>query len=231
MKGLVLHSGGLDSTVVLALAQIECPDGLISLSFSYGQKHERELRAAKILSEHYGAKHLEISVGPEIFLGSGSSLLKSEGKSLPQASYEELRAQEGPSPTYVPFRNGIFLSLASAAALSLGYEMVYFGAHADDAHNWAYPDCTPEFIGSMSAAAYIGTYSRVRLKAPFQHLTKAEIVRRGVELSVPFVLTYSCYEGRELHCGRCPTCLSRKEAFRQALVPDPTQYIEVLNSY
>lgn len=101
---------------------------------------------------------------------------------------------------------------------------IYFGAHSEDAQNWAYPDCTPEFIGAMANAIYVGSYFSIRLHTPIQWLMKHEIVRLGTKLGVPFENTWSCYKGEEVHCGTCPTCRSRKEAFQIAGVPDPTPY-------
>jgi 7-cyano-7-deazaguanine synthase len=101
---------------------------------------------------------------------------------------------------------------------------IYFGAHSEDAQNWAYPDCTPEFIGSMANAIYIGTYQTIRLHTPLEWLLKADIVKLGDSLGVPFEETWSCYKGEEHHCGTCPTCRSRKEAFQIADVKDPTVY-------
>jgi 7-cyano-7-deazaguanine synthase len=101
---------------------------------------------------------------------------------------------------------------------------IYFGAHSEDAQNWAYPDCTPEFIGAMANAIYVGTYMSVRLHTPIQWLMKHEIVTLGDKLGVPFQQTWSCYRGEDKHCGTCPTCRSRKEAFKIAGVNDPTEY-------
>jgi 7-cyano-7-deazaguanine synthase len=102
--------------------------------------------------------------------------------------------------------------------------VVAFGAHAEDAHNWAYPDCTPEFIGPFGAAVFIGTYQKVRLVAPLMLMNKCEIVELGVRLNAPLAKTWSCYRGGEKHCGTCPTCRARKQAFRDAGEPDPTVY-------
>src|SRR5690606_32391056 len=99
-----------------------------------------------------------------------------------------------------------------------------YGAHAEDAQNWAYPDCTPEFIGAMANAIFIGSYQRLRLWAPLMNMQKYQIVRVGADLGVPFHLTTSCYKGGDKHCGTCPTCISRKGAFIRANVPDPTVY-------
>ena len=139
-------------------------------------------------------------------------------------SYEEIKNSEGPSPTYVPFRNANLLSIATAIAQIQKCDIVYFGAHADDAHNYAYPDCTPEFIGAMANAINVGTYYTVRLKTPIMWMTKGEVVAMGSNYNIPFELTYSCYEGTEIHCGECPTCISRQVAFEEARVDDPTEY-------
>jgi len=101
---------------------------------------------------------------------------------------------------------------------------VFFGAHAEDAHNWAYPDCTPEFIGAMANAIYTGTYYTVRLNAPLMSLDKTQVVEWGTKLGVPWEKTWSCYKGEDRHCGQCPTCQSRRKAFIQAGVEDPTEY-------
>jgi 7-cyano-7-deazaguanine synthase len=101
---------------------------------------------------------------------------------------------------------------------------IFFGAHAEDAANWAYPDCTPEFIGAMANAIYVGTYYTVRLYTPIMWMSKAEVVRWGNELQVPFDMTWSCYKGGDLQCGECPTCISRHNAFLDAGIPDPTTY-------
>ena len=222
MKGLILHSGGLDSSTLMAYAAEEC-DEIIGLSIAYGQKHQdREIRAAREVCEHFKAEHMEIEL-PDIFKGFGSTLMDSD-KANPHLTYEEIRDSDGPSPTYVPFRNANLLSIATAVAQTNKCEFVYFGAHADDAHNYAYPDCTPEFIWAMANAINVGTYYSVRLKSPVMWMTKGEIVAMGDTLGVPIKLTYSCYEGTEIHCGECPTCISRQVAFEEAGVDDPTEY-------
>lgn len=219
-KALVLLSGGMDSATCLAIAAEE-NDLVGCVSLSYGQKHVREVEHARTLAAYYNSG-IEILELPKIFQGAGSSLV--DDVEMPQMSYEELSEAEGPSKTYVPQRNMNFLAVASAIALIGEADYIYFGAHADDAHNWAYPDCTPEFIGAMANAIYTGSYFKTRLRTPFMWSTKAEIASKGAMLGVPFHMTWSCYEGGELHCGTCPTCVSRKEAFSQAGIDDPTQY-------
>jgi 7-cyano-7-deazaguanine synthase len=134
---------------------------------------------------------------------------------------------------YVPFRNGFMISaLASYVQGQFQHSLnkdkadwaIYFGAHAEDALNWAYPDCTPEFIGAMANAVYVGTYHKVRLITPLQWMNKADIIRKGTELNVPWNLTWSCYAGGSLHCGVCPTCRARRQGFIAAGVNDPTPY-------
>jgi 7-cyano-7-deazaguanine synthase len=221
MAAVVLLSGGLDSTTCLAMAVRE--HGSVethAVSFDYGQKHRAELDHAAAVASHFSVGHQIIPV-PSVFEGAKSSLLVG-GPVNPQIAYEEL--PEGQSPAYVPFRNAIFLSLAGAVALIREAGFLYFGAHSEDAERWAYPDCTPEFIGAMANALFVGTYFKVRLITPLQWLTKRGVVAQGLELKAPYHLTMSCYDGHEPACGVCPTCRSRREAFRANGVEDPIPY-------
>lgn len=213
-KVVVLASGGLDSSTCLGKAVVEFqPKNVLALSVIYGQRHKKEIDAAITVSKHYGVQHEIINLPAHLFTGSDSPLVNDK-VNMPHESYEDLRKSEGPSATYVPFRNSILISNGVALALSRGASYLYFGAHADDAHNWAYPDCTPEFIYAMQGAVRIGTYGKVDLVVPYMFNTKADIVMAAVGLSVPTNKTWSCYEGGDLHCGLCPTCVSRKEAFK-----------------
>lgn len=218
-KGLVVLSGGLDSTCALAFAKTECLQ-LAAISFDYGQKHTVELVCAQTIAEYYGIPWELVKV-PGI--PKRGSLLDPTAE-MPHQTYEEIMESQGPSPTYVPFRNGTFLSLAAAYAQGNEFDCLYAGMHGEDAHNWAYPDCTPEFIGSMQSAIYVGTYHQVRLKVPFTYMTKAEVVGFGIDQGVPFHLTHSCYEGKRPACGKCPTCVERLEAFRLSDAVDPLEY-------
>ncbi|MCG9969921.1 7-cyano-7-deazaguanine synthase QueC [Pelotomaculum terephthalicicum JT] len=226
-KAIILLSGGLDSAALLAhLLEDRDSGDLISLSLIYGQKHQKEVKAAVDIARYYGVKHIVKEI-PNIFAGAGSTLIDLD-KSNPELTYQQLQDAYGVSPTYVPFRNGILLSLAAALALVEGAEEVYYGAHADDSHNYAYPDCTPEFIEAMGRAINVGTYFKVALFAPWSMKTKQEIVFVGHKLNTPFELTWSCYNGREKACGKCPTCINRIEAFKQNNLTDPIPYeIEV----
>ena len=224
-RAVVLLSGGIDSTVCATLAVGEYGnDNVMGLSFKYGQKHDRELQAAaKVASELGIRRHKFLDVTP-VFEESVTHLLRDRGD-IPSVSYEELRKSHGPSPMYVPFRNGVFLSMAVSFALQRDAEFIYYGAHAEDSYNWAYPDCTPEFNGSIASAAYIGTYHKVRLVTPLQWMTKSEIVGLGIRIDAPLKYTYSCYRGSLLHCGTCATCVSRIEAFKKQQAVDPVEYM------
>lgn len=225
MRPLVLLSGGLDSTTCLAIASREAVS-LEAISIFYGQKHVTEIDAARRVAKYYAARHHEVTLDPNQFLGAGSTLMDPD-KPNPETTYEELQKAVGPSPTYVPFRNGNLLSVAASYALKLKCDTIYAGMHAEDAKNWAYPDCTPEFLGAMANAIYVGTYHKVRLVAPLMWMTKTEVVACGKHLGVPFDLTWSCYNGREKACGVCPTCISRIAAFRENGMIDPISYEEV----
>jgi 7-cyano-7-deazaguanine synthase len=244
-KVFCLLSGGVDSSTTLAIARDEFPsDELEAVTFDYGQRHKREAECAEYQAARFGASHHILDMK-----GMLTGMLVDKGANnaqIPDVSYAEL--PEGISPTYVSFRNGTMLSLLAARAQSWvmeGDELVYAhqatqipgneklknptatlycGVHADDGVNWAYPDCTPEFIGAIAAAIHVGTYFKVRLRAPLLFDTKVEVVRKGTSLGVDFAGTWSCYKGGEKHCGTCPTCRSRKEAFELNGLADPTEY-------
>ena len=218
LKALVLHSGGLDSTVALYKARKDFkPKEVGSISINYGQRHERELEQSKKIC----ANAIPQILHAEVKIAAMPKSMLTSNQDIPDTHYENIK---GISPTYVPFRNGLFLSYLATIAQSIEAEAIYIGAHAEDAKNDAYPDCSLHFIGTMGAAIYIGTYHQVRLHAPLIEMTKAEVVLLGYELGVPFDLTWSCYKGLPAHCGRCPTCYARKEAFKIAHKYDPTYY-------
>lgn len=223
MKAMVLSSGGVDSTTCLGMAVERYEkEEVISLSVFYGQKHEKEIAAAREVAAFYGVEHLELDL-TKIFSYSDCSLLKHSDKEIPEESYaKQLEETDGkPVSTYVPFRNGLFLSSAASIALSKGCSVIYYGAHADDAAGNAYPDCSMEFQKAMNDAVFIGSGEALRIEAPFVGMTKAEVVKKGLELGVPYELTWSCYEGGEKPCGVCGTCRDRAEAFRLNGVEDP----------
>lgn len=223
MKAIVLSSGGVDSTTCLAVAvDKHGADNVISLSVYYGQKHNKELEAARAVADYYKVRHIELDLKP-IFEDSNCSLLMQNDTEIPKESYAEQLNKSGGEPvsTYVPFRNGLFLSVAASVAISNGCKEIYYGAHADDSAGNAYPDCSDEFTNAMSEAINLGSGCGLTIKAPFVNHNKAEVVKRGLELNVPYELTWSCYEGGDKPCGRCGTCIDRQKAFEANGVKDP----------
>ena len=214
-KAVVTFSGGLDSTTLLYWAAKRYE--VNAVTFDYGSKHnEREQSAAKKIAGRLGVPHVIIRL-PFVNEFFKSSLLKS-GDEIPEGHYEDSSMRS----TVVPFRNGIILSIAVGYAESIEAKSVLYAAHAGD--HAIYPDCRPEFLKAISEAGHHGTYLGVEIKDPFINIAKKELVVLGNELGVPFELTYSCYKGGELHCGKCGTCVERKEAFLLAGKPDPTRY-------
>lgn len=223
-NALVLTSGGVDSTTALALAiEKYGKDHVLALSISYGQKHSKEIEAAKAVAQHYGVEQLFLDLGL-IFQYSNCSLLQQSTEEIPEESYAEQIEKTGgetPVSTYVPFRNGLFLSAAASIALSRDCEVIYYGAHADDAAGFAYPDCSPVFNNAMNTAIYEGSGHQLRIEAPFVNKNKSDIVAIGLKLGVPYELTWSCYEGGDKPCGKCGTCIDRAAAFAANGVADP----------
>ena len=223
MKAMVLFSGGVDSTTALGMAiEKYGKEEVITLSVSYGQKHTKEIEAAKKITEYYGLEHISLDLA-KIFDYSDCSLLKHSDQEIPKKSYAEQIAKTDGKPvtTYVPFRNGLFLASAASIALSKGCEVIYYGAHSDDAAGSAYPDCSTEFNDAMNEAIYLGSGKQVRIEAPFVKWTKSEVVKEGLRLKVPYELTWSCYEGADTPCGVCGTCIDRAKAFETNGVKDP----------
>ena len=213
MRAVLVYSGGLDSTTLL----YEYKDSIaLAVSFDYGSKHnKRELEYAAINCKRLGVRHLVI---PLEFMGKYfKSDLLIGGGDIPEGSY----ADENMKSTVVPFRNGIMLSIAAGLAESYELDTIMLANHSGD--HAIYPDCRPEFIEGMAAAVEAGTYNGVKVVSPYCNMTKRDIALRGRELGVDFSLTYSCYKGGEKHCGKCGTCVERKEALEGF---DPTEYSE-----
>ena len=224
MKALVLSSGGVDSTTALGMAIDKYgKENVTALSISYGQKHDKEIKAAEAVAAYYGIEQVFLDLA-KIFQYSNSSLLKQSTEEIPEESYSEQIKETGgekPVSTYVPFRNGLFLSSAASIALSKECSVIYYGAHADDAAGAAYPDCSPAFNAAMNTAIWEGSGYQLKIEAPFIHMNKADVVRTGLKLKVPYELTWSCYEGGDRPCGKCATCLDRAAAFAANGVTDP----------
>lgn len=216
MKTVVIISGGLDSSVLLAMLRNNGHE-LLGLSFDYGQRHVRELEAAAAICRRYNVEHAVVDLTSVTPLIATSSQTNPEIP-VPEGHYEE----QSMKATVVPNRNMMMLSVAIAAAISRQYTTVAFGAHGGD--HAIYPDCRQEFVLALDAAAQLADWHTVNVIGPFLGFTKAEIVKMGAKLDVPFADTWSCYKGGAIHCGRCGTCVERREAFFLAGVVDPTQY-------
>lgn len=222
-KAMVLFSGGVDSTTCLALAiERYGKENVVPLSIFYGQKHVKEIEAANKVLTYYGLDGISIDLTP-VFAYSDCSLLAHSDQKIPEESYaEQLQDRNGaPVTTYVPFRNGLFLSAAASVALSKDCSVILYGAHHDDAAGNAYPDCSEDFVNAMNEAIVQGSGNAVRLEAPFVRWNKAVIVKEGLRLGAPYALTWSCYEGGDKPCGKCGTCRDRIRAFEMNGVKDP----------
>lgn len=215
-SSVVLLSGGLDSTVLLAKLVAE-NRRVLALGVDYGQRHSREIEAARAICAHYGVEYRLADLrGISQFFGNNSLT----DKSVPV--YEGAYDEAGMKTTVVPARNLLLISLATAWAISEKCETVAYAAHGGD--HAIYPDCREEFAEKLDAVVRIADWHSVRLERPFVGMSKAEIVALGAKLGAPFHLTWSCYNGGEKHCGKCSTCLERADAFRTAGIPDPTLY-------
>jgi len=219
-KILVVLSGGMDSATALAWCVDKYKrENITTITFNYGSKHNQmENERAALLSDYYGVKNIYIEM-PFINKIFKSDLLQSGGD-IPEGHY----ADPSMKRTVVPFRNGIMLSIAAGLAESLEYNYLCIGNHEGD--HAIYPDCRTEFMQPMDQAIENGTYKKIKILRPFEKIDKTEIIKIGSKLEVPYEISYSCYKGKELHCGKCGTCFERKEAFALSGTPDPTQYAE-----
>ena len=221
MKIVHIYSGGLDSTVLLYQLikekhKVEC------VNFNYGSKHNiKEMDCAVQI-----CKNLDIPFEtiPLDFINEyfKSDLLRSGGE-VPKGHYQD----EVMRKTVVPFRNGIMISIAAGIAASRDFQAITIANHAGD--HAIYPDCAPPFITAMKNSVLLGTFENIILKSPFLLFTKAEIVKIGRALKVPFDKTWSCYKGQQFHCGFCGTCVERLEAFKLNKMKDPVKYQKVLD--
>ncbi len=224
-SAVVLLSGGLDSTVLLhyVIKSLKY-DAIYALSFKYGQKHVRELECARLQIAAVGDAVVEHHVVDLAFfpslIGTASTLIEGGGEiSELTALANEQRDQP---PTYVPNRNMLLLSIGAAFAEARECDTVFYGAQAQD--EYGYWDCTMEFVNRINNALALNRRNPVKIEAPFAGFRKADEVRLGQSLQVDFSNTWSCYRGGEKHCGTCPTCVERINAFRESKMPDPTEY-------
>ena len=225
-KAVVLSSGGLDSTTVMAIAK-HAGFELYSLSFDYGQRHSFELEAARKVAETFGVnKHMVINI--DLNKIGGSAL--TDNIEVPKAKTEESMAAEIPV-TYVPARNTIFLSYALAWAEVLQSSDIFIGVNAIDYSG--YPDCRPEYIDAFQRMAKLATkagvqgITQIKIQTPLINMTKAQIIQKGIELGIDYALTHSCYDPtpQGLACSRCDSCILRKNGFEEAGIKDPTKYV------
>lgn len=211
---VIVVSGGIDSITLLYDKKEEIA---LAVTFDYGSKHNaREIAWAKVHCGRLGIRHIVIKL--DFMQKYFTSSLLEGGDEIPEGHY----ADENMKSTVVPFRNGIMLSVAAGIAESNGLKKILIANHGGD--HTIYPDCRPEFIGAMDRAIANGTYEDVRIDAPYTNITKADIAKIGKRLGIDYSETWSCYKGGERHCGKCGTCIERKEAMALAGIDDRTEY-------
>lgn len=218
MKNVVaIISGGMDSITMLYKL---LDDGMHieALGFDYGQRHARELMSAETICRKLGVTHNVVNLKGIAPLIAGESALLNRGVDVPDGHYEAPTMKQ----TVVPNRNMIMLSVAAGVAIARKFDAVAYGAHAGD--HAIYPDCRRGFAEAIQEVLYLADWRPIELHAPFINMSKADIVKLGDSLGVPFDATWSCYKGEEKHCGTCGTCVERREAFSIAGVVDPTLY-------
>ena len=216
MRSVLIYSGGLDSTVLL-YSLLEQQHEVKTLCIDYGQRHRKEIEYAQAIAHKLGVSFTIADLRAIQSLLNNSSLT-SVTQPVPEGHYTESSMKS----TVVPNRNMLMLALATAHAIAERYDQVAYAAHAGD--HTIYPDCRPEFATAMETAIGLADWHKVGLYRPFINLTKADLVTLGERLGVPFAQTWSCYQGNTVHCGRCGTCVERREAFHLANVADPTEY-------
>jgi 7-cyano-7-deazaguanine synthase len=219
MKSVCLFSGGLDSTTLAYLLRDQHSEVHL-VSIYYGQRHKKEIESARKIAELMKVPWQVIDIS-EVGKALTGSALTDPSVPVPHGHYEDKSMKS----TVVPNRNAILLTIASGIAASIGATRVGTAVHAGD--HYIYPDCRPDFIRSlqvMEMFAFGDMWPHVQIYTPFLKIPKGDIVRIGTHLGVPYNLTWSCYEGGDKHCGKCGTCVERREAFQLAGVPDPTEY-------
>jgi 7-cyano-7-deazaguanine synthase len=237
-KAVIVLSGGLDSTTCMGIARDKDYE-LYPVTFNYGQRHSREVIQAKEIGVYFGVKDHRI-VDISFLYQIGGSALTDNMIDVPTENKQQVTQGQGEEEstskekeedvipaTYVPARNMIFLSLASAYAEVIGAEAIYIGVSAVDYSG--YPDCRPEFIDSMNQTVQLATKAgatgkQIEIKTPLIDLTKAETIEEGLRLEVPYQLTTSCYLGAETACGECDSCKLRIKGFKEAGAKDPVPY-------
>lgn len=212
---VLIYSGGMDSTVLLY--DLAKNFRVHALSIDYGQRHIKEIEAARAICHGTTASHRVVRLGALRELLKGTCLTDNATE-VPEGHY----AEESMKKTVVPNRNMIMLAVAAGYAMSIKAGSVAFAAHAGD--HAIYPDCRPEFGEAMQQVFKLADWHTLKLMRPYIQKTKTDLVKIGTALGVPFAKTWSCYKGGKVHCGKCGTCVERKEAFHDAGIEDPTEY-------
>lgn len=221
-KAVILLSGGLDSTTALYLAKSQGYE-VYTMCFDYGQKHDKELKCAKIIADEAGViEHIVVKTNMDAW---GGSALTDKNMAVP----EGMEHREGIPVTYVPARNMIFLAYAASYAEVVGAQDIFIGVSQVDYSG--YVDCRQEFIEAMENAINMGTVcaaehgKRIKVHAPFMYMTKTQEIQLGIKLGVDYSNTWTCYNGMDLACGKCDSCLLRMKAFEEAGSVDPVKYV------
>lgn len=224
MKAIVLSSGGVDSTTCISFAVKKYgKENVSTFSVFYGQRLEKEILSARKVADYYDLEHYEFDLS-EMFKFSDCTLIKSSNNQVVEESYDEQikgLGNNGIISSYVPFRNGLMLAAVTTLAMSICKNddvVIYIGVHGSD---YAYADCSNEFIAAMNKAVNEGTYHKIRIEAPLLNKSKTEVVKMGLELKTPYQYTWSCYEGGEKPCLKCASCLDRLKAFEANGTKDP----------
>jgi 7-cyano-7-deazaguanine synthase len=216
-KAVVLLSGGMDSTTLLY--QLKRELDVYPITFYYGQRHVREVDAALSTCKKLGLQLKLVDIG---FLKDvAPSALTRPEEDIPKGHYEDISMRK----TVVPNRNMVFISIATSYAIGIGADVVAYGAHGGD--HAIYPDCRPAFVDAMNKVLDLCDYKEIYLEVPYLYFSKEDILRKGIELGVDYSLTWTCYEGKKLACGKCGSCIERLEAFRNVGIKDPIEYEEV----
>lgn len=213
---VIIVSGGMDSVTLLYDRK---DDIALGISFDYGSNHNaKEIPLAKMHCERLGIEHITIPLGfmQQYFKSS----LLAGAEAIPEGHYTD----DNMKSTVVPFRNGIMIAIAAGIAESRGLKHVMMANHGGD--HAIYPDCRSRFVNAMSLATQAGTYVNVDVTGPYTNATKTDIARRGAQLGIDYTETWSCYKGGTKHCGKCGTCVERKEALRDAGIEDRTEYLD-----
>jgi 7-cyano-7-deazaguanine synthase len=215
MKSVIIVSGGMDSITLLHDIHSQGEE-LHAISFDYNQRHQKEIRFAKLNCEKLNIPHkiISLSILNDI---APSSLTRIEPQ-IPEGQYDG----ENMKQTVVPNRNMVMLSLAASYAIGIGATKLYYGAHSGD--HTIYPDCRPEFVEAISKTLFLCDWHPIELKVPYLHGNKTTILKRGLELGVDYSQTWTCYNGREMACGKCGSCDERLAAFRELGIKDPLEY-------